>query len=139
MNTHKAVNTITTAPVAKTPAEIDVLNKPNARVQNVKTLNPGDHFNPADHGMDAEEVKRLEDLGRIAKLEGAQTQQPGQQPLQPGELPVTHSERANETEGSGATGLGTHQNSPPGVDTTGKAGPQQAGGAGSNLPAGGKK
>lgn len=150
MNTHKAVNTITTAPVAKDVAEIDRLQKPGARVE-VKTLNPGDHFDPSAHGMTAEEVTKLESSGKIAKLEGADVDAAGRPIKRDAEgrpidatgrvidpatgLPIAE-ERGNRTEGSGATGLGTKQTSPAGVDSTGKAGPQQAGGVGSNLPPG---
>jgi hypothetical protein len=111
MHTHKAVGTVTTAPVAKDNTEIDRRNKPGAGVPEIKTLNPGDHFDPAELGMSPAEVKALEARKVIAPLEGA-----GQaQPVRPA-VP----ERGNRTEGSGATQLGTKQDTPPGIDQTKK-------------------
>jgi hypothetical protein len=123
MHTHKAVGTITSAPVAKDNAEIDRRHKPGTEIPDIKTLNPGDHFNPAEVGMSEEEVKRLEDRRVIVPLEGAQqfsdgSQTVGGEPGDVGTIGIKATGGSNRTPGSGATGLGTKQEGPPGIDQT---------------------
>lgn len=119
-NTHKAVGTIHTAPVAKDEKEID--RRVKAGVPEQKTIKPGEHFNPSDVGMSPEEVKKLEERRAIAPLEGGdRSAQPVAQsaPNPAGGFSNTKSSD-NRGPGSGATGLGTSQTTPPGVDQTGK-------------------
>lgn len=132
MNTHKAKNTLVTAPPASqgtgrfgTPRTIPSPVVPGIQVTETKTISPNTHFDALAEGLSDKEIADLEARGVIEKLEGAQQ-----------DKPAPEMRRGNTTEGSGATGQGTTSKDVADVDSTGKAGPQQAGGAGSNLPHG---